>query len=320
MDCEQYLQECPLLDNLIIRNNIVPSQGLVHLVNDNNGALYRLGKNYDGIYVSRDAYPEDVRNSLKLSNEKEYAFVSSKTTGVITLSIAKIPEDLNLSPIKGNNVNSYAVRAAFLSWGYLVRKSVSHYLDIDSAELTVGFYINPHTKKAEIFFVEQLENGAGYSNYLSGRRYKDVPKEAIIMPLIEDGEIFKKLTAQNHKDGCTSSCYDCIRDYSNQEVHRLLDWRLGLDLARLAHDPKAQIDFSTEYWIDYINVTIKNVLLKHGYSVESHEGALIGTDSYGEKYCLVHPLWSSQRIKKLTATLTGIYKPLSVFDVSKMND
>lgn len=319
LDCEQYLQECPQVDNMTIRNNTAPSQGLVHLVNDNNGALYRLGKNYDGIYVSRDAYPEGIKNSIKLSNEKEYAFVSSKTTGVITLSIAKIPEELNLSPIKGNNVNSYAVRAAFLSWGYLVRKSVSHYLDIDSAELTVGFYINPHTKKAEIFFVEQLENGAGYSNYLSGRRYKEVPKEAIIMPLIEGGEIFKKLTAQNHKDGCTSSCYDCIRDYSNQEVHRLLDWRLGLDLARLAHDPKAKIDFSTEYWIDYINVTINNVLLKHGYSVVNHEGTIIGTDSYGDKYCLVHPLWASHRVKKLTATLPGIYKPLSVFDVSKMN-
>lgn len=319
LDCEQYLQECPQVDNMIIRNNIVPSQGLVHFVNDNNGELYKLGKNYDGIYVSRDAYPKEERNSIKLSDEKEYAFVSSKTTGVLALSIAEIPEYLNLSPLNGENVNSHAVRAAFLSWGYLVRKSISHYLDIDSSELNVGFYITPQTKKAEIFFVEQLENGAGYCNYLSGRRYKNVPQEAIIMPLIEEGEVFKKLTAHNHKDGCTSSCYDCIRDYSNQGVHHLLDWRLGLDLARLAHDPKAKIDFSTLYWIDYINVTIKNVLLKHGYSVESCAGTLISTDPYGEKYCLVHPLWSSKRINKLTGAFPSIFKPLSAFDVSKMN-
>lgn len=319
LDCEQSLQECPQVDNMAIRNNIVPSQGLVHLVNDNNGDLYKLGKRNDGIYVSRDAYPEEIRNALNLSSETKYAFVSSKTTGVLTLSIAEIPESLNLSPLKGENVNSHAVRAAFLSWGYLVRKSVSHYLDIDSSELTIGFYITPQTKKAEIFFVEQLENGAGYCNYLSGRRYKDIPKKAIIQPLIEKGEIFKKLTAKDHENGCTSSCYDCIRDYSNQGVHHLLDWRLGLDLARLAHDSKAKIDFSTQYWIDYINITIKNVLLKHGFSVESCEGTLIGIDPYGENFCLVHPFWSSKRVSKLTGSLPGIYKPLSVFDISKMN-
>lgn len=319
LDCEDSLQECQPVDNMTIRNNIVPSQGLVHLVNDNNGELYKLGKNKDGIYVSRDAYPEEIRNTLHLSFETQYAFVSSKTTGVLTLSIAEVPEDLNLSPLNEENANSFAVRAAFLSWGYLVRKTISHYLDIDSSELTVGFYIIPQTKKAEIFFVEQLENGAGYSNYLSGRRYKEVPKKAIILPLIEGGEIYEELTSQDHENGCTSSCYDCIRDYSNQSVHHLLDWRLGLDLARLAHDSKAKIDFTTKYWGGFINITIKNVLLKHGYTVESCKGTLIGTDSYGENYCLVHPLWSSKRIGKFTGSLPGIYKALSVFDISKKN-
>ena len=319
LDCEDSLQECQPVDNMTIRNNIVPSQGLVHLVNDNNGELYKLGKNKDGIYVSRDAYPEEIRNTLHLSFETQYAFVSSKTTGVLTLSIAEVPEDLNLSPLNEENANSFAVRAAFLSWGYLVRKTISHYLDIDSSELTVGFYIIPQTKKAEIFFVEQLENGAGYSNYLSGRRYKEVPKKAIILPLIEGGEIYEELTSQDHENGCTSACYDCIRDYSNQSVHHLLDWRLGLDLARLAHDSKAKIDFTTKYWGGFINITIKNVLLKHGYTVESCKGTLIGTDPYGENYCLVHPLWSSKRIGKFTGSLPGIYKALSVFDISKKN-
>ena len=58
LDCEQDLQECPQIYNLIIRNNIIPTQGRVHLVNDNNGELYKLGKNGDGIYVSRDTYPK----------------------------------------------------------------------------------------------------------------------------------------------------------------------------------------------------------------------------------------------------------------------
>jgi hypothetical protein len=168
-----------------------------------------------------------------------------------------------------------------------VRKSVSYFLDIDSSELTVGFYITPQTKKAEIFFVEQLENGAGYCNYLSGRKYKDVPLKAIIMPLIENGKIYNFLSSNNHQEDCTSSCYDCIRDYSNQNVHHLLDWRLGLDLARLSNDSKAIIDFSVSYWSKYITTTIKNVLLKHKYTVEEFKDTLIGVDPYGENYCLL---------------------------------
>ena len=320
LDCEQSLQECPQVNNMTIRNNIVPSQGLVHLVNDNNGDFYKLGKNNDGIYVSRDAYPEDIRNTLNLSYESKYAFVSSKTTGVLTLSIAKVSDDLCLSPLNSENSNSHAVRAAFLSWGYLVRKSVSYFLDIDSSELTVGFYITPQTKKAEIFFVEQLENGAGYCNYLSGRRYKDVPLKAIIMPLVENGEIYNSLTSNNHQEGCTSSCYDCIRDYSNQNVHHLLDWRLGLDLARLSYDSKAKIDFNVPYWCNFINSTIKNVLLKHKYTVDEFKDTLIGVDPYGEKFCLVHPLWSVKRINKLIGSLPGQYNAISVFDISKLNN
>ena len=320
LDCEQSLQECPQVKNMSIRNNIVPSQGLVHLVNDNNGDYYKLGKNNDGIYVSRDAYPEEIKNTLNLFNETKYAFVSSKTTGVLTLSIAKVSDDICLSPLNSENANSHAVRAAFLSWGYLVRKSVSYYLDIDSSELTVGFYITPQTKKAEIFFVEQLENGAGYCNYLSGRRYKDVPLKAIITPLIEDGEIYNLLTSNNHQEGCTSSCYDCIRDYSNQSVHHLLDWRLGLDLARLSYDSNAKIDFTVPYWHRFITITIKNILLKHKYTVKETNNTLIGVDPYGENFCLVHPLWSPKRINKLVGSLPGHYKAISVFDISKLNN
>lgn len=311
LDCEQDLQECPQIDNLIIRNNIIPTQGRVHLVNDNNGELYRLGKNSDGIYVSRDTYPK-----LNLQSESAYAFVSTKTTGVLTLSIADIPNSLCLSPLNSENPNAFAVKSAFLSWGYLARKAISTYLDIDSSELTVGFYITPQTKKAEVFFVEKLENGAGYCNYLSGRRYREVPQDAIILPLIEKGTIYEMLTSPNHEKGCTSSCYDCIRDYSNQGVHSLLNWRLGLDLARLAHDPSAIIDFTVGYWKIYINTVIKNMLLKHGYIVEHFNNTLVGIDPYGEKFCLIHPLWSQQYIHKLIGTKKGICHQLSVFDIS----
>ena len=318
LDCEQYLNECPTVSNMTIRNNISPSQGRVHLINDNNGELYRLGKDEKGRYVSRNALDENKKLSIRLQGESDYAFVASKTTGVLTLSVDRIPESICLSPMFEQNANSYAVRAAFLSWGYLVRKAISSFMDIDSSELNVGFYIVPQTKKAEIFLVESLENGAGYCNFLSGRRYPDVPKEAIIEPLSVGGEIYNQLTSSEHQAGCTSSCYDCIRDYSNQNVHNILDWRLGLDIARLASDQNAVIDFSISYWYDYIFSTIKKMLGNNNYTVKEKLGTLIGKDPYGEDYILVHPLWSKKYVESLIYEVGNVYKPLSVFGITKI--
>lgn len=318
LDCEQHLKECQTVANMTIRNNVSPSQGRVHLINDNKGELYCLGKDDKGRYISRDVLDEGKKQSIKLQNETKYAFVASKTTGVLTISIDKCPGTVNLSPLFEFNANSFAVRAAFLSWGYLVRKSISSYLDIDSSELNVGFYIVPKTKKAEIFFVENLENGAGYCNFLSGRRYPNVPLEAIIKPLSEGGDIYNRLTSVEHLCGCTSSCYDCIRDFSNQDVHGILDWRLGLDVARLASDYGAIIDFAIPYWYDYIFTTIKNVLESNQYTVEEKENTLVGNDPYGDKYVLVHPLWSKTYIDSVIHRIGRDHKPLSVFGITKL--
>ncbi len=318
LDCEQSLSECPQVANMTIRNNTVPSQGLVHLVNDNNGDLYNLGKNQRGIYVSRDAYPEEDGRVMQLDFESKYAFYSSKTTGVLTLSVAKVREDICLSPVFSENPNSFAVRAAFLSWGYLVRKAISSYLDIDSSELNVGFYIVPATKRAEVFLVESLENGAGYCNYLSGKKYREVPEQAIVTPLIEGGNVYEMLISKGHADGCTSSCYDCIRDFSNQSVHQLLDWRLGLDIAKLAKDSRAKVDFSVPYWNNFVFGTINNVLSKNGYTTKTAEGTIIGDDPYGEKFILIHPLWSEKYVNKLKGRLSGFYKPISIFGLSNL--
>jgi len=54
--------------------------------------------------------------------------------------------------------------------------------------------------------------------------------------------------ASIHADACRTSCPDCLRDFSNLAFHNILDWRLGLDLARLALDPAAPLDFTVSYW------------------------------------------------------------------------
>ncbi len=58
---------------------------------------------------------------------------------------------------------------------------------------------------------------------------------------------------------CISSCYDCIRDYSNKQYHIILDWRLGLDLSRMAADKAFFVNFDVEYWkgfMDYLMILV----------------------------------------------------------------
>lgn len=318
LDCEEYLSKCPQVKNLSLRNNEIPSQGLVHLINDNNGDLYKLGKNADGIYVSRNAYSEEESKRLSLKYESEYAFVSSKTTGVLTLSIKEVRDDICLDPIKEHNPNSHAVRSAFLSWGYLVRKSISSYLDIDVSELNVGYFISPSTHHAEVFLVERLENGAGYCNFLSGRRYKEIPYKAIVEPLTKGGIIYDFLCDDKHMNECTSSCYDCIRDFSNQSIHSILDWRLGLDLGRLADDPDSEIGFDVEYWKGYVSTTLLNILKLQGNTATFKDGLITGVNQSGRRFCIVHPLWSKNYMNKIIDNMGGAVLPISIFDISKL--
>ena len=49
-------------------------------------------------------------------------------------------------------------------------------------------------------------------------------------------------------DPCRTSCPDCLRDFSNLPYHPILDWRLGLDVARLTLDPSAPVGFTVSYW------------------------------------------------------------------------
>lgn len=315
LDCSDRLDSIkPRTKNIHVRTNIKPSTGRVHQVNDNDGNLFTLGRRTESSeWVCRNTISDDKeRNELKLLFEKSYAFVSSKTTGVMALSLESINENVCLKPIE--NDNAHAVKAAFLSWGYLVRRSIASFLDIDAQELSVGFNIDAITCNPEVFFVEKLDNGAGYCNYLTSGNIVD---DAIIVPLIENGQEYKKLTTQDHLK-CTSSCYDCIRDYSNQNIHNIIDWRLGLDIARLSNDVNAHIGFDVEYWREYIDVVIVNRLKRQGFIVNKKEDNIIIFSDDHDVFLLTHPLWSKKYIKNFEESLNMPTIPQSVYNISKL--
>ena len=95
-----------------------------------------------------------------------------------------------------------------------------------------------------------MENGAGYASLLG----QPSEAEALLKYIVGQSSptFYSFLVGQQHAgpgpSACTTSCPDCLRDFSNLPYHGILDWRLGLDLARLALDPAAQIDFTVAYW------------------------------------------------------------------------
>ena len=314
LDCEESLEECPKVKNLTIRNNIIPSKGLVHQINDNKGFLFTLGlRKKSNLWLSKDYTNEN------LVDQSQYAFISSKNTGVLTLSISKTGENICLSTDL-NNPNRASIIAAYYSWGYLVRKAIASNLDIEVSELNLGVQniIRDGRLWPEIYFVERLENGAGYCNYLSGRILDTVPFEFIIKPLSEGSELYQYYISDAHAKECTSSCYDCIRDYSNQMEHGLLNWRLGLDVARLANNGESTIDFNINYWRQYIETSFKGMIEKNHFKLISRNNNYLVEDDQSEIYLLTHPFWSNKLLSKLLIEMK-VSKSVSIINVSESN-
>ena len=311
LDSEEALMKAPGTCNLELKNNVIPSQGLIHQINDNNGDFYHLGKSYDNIW-----YDADVLSYKKLQNTDRYAFVVTKSTGILTMMIKSLPGNLCLDPVVTGNY--FEIHAAFLSWGYLIRKAAASFLDIETNELNVGFNITSKEgiHRPEIFLVENLENGAGYCNYLSGRENKEVPYKALIEPIIKGGEIYEELVKPEHAKECVGSCYDCLRDYSNQKYHHILSWRLALDLASLSNNKNQKIDFETDYWADYINGHLKEMFSANDVDLKLKKG-FIELNHNGNIYYVIHPFWSKEHAENQIGLPFDSIKRISIFDLSK---
>ena len=86
-------------------------------------------------------------------------------------------------------------------------------------------------------------------------------------------------------DSCDSSCYACLRDYSNSRLHPLLDWRLAVDLSRLLRgagwDPTTRDNFAESVATELADEV-------PGFACEAvgHRPALIGN---GRTLLVTHP-------------------------------
>jgi hypothetical protein len=168
----------------------------------------------------------------------------------------------------------------------MVRRAIAVRLDIDEREIKVGIRVmQDHSGQVvgQVFISDSLENGAGYSS-----RYGD--------PLEAEG-LLQFITTQipggqQHATECRTSCPDCLRDYSNLAFHNILDWRVALDVARLALDANAPINFDVPYWQGLDAIAAVPYFQAVGLQQTQFGGLIAGQDSsYVE--IITHPLWDS---------------------------
>jgi hypothetical protein len=229
-------------------------QGTVYVINDNDGRLFDFEKLAQGeTWVTRLALENVGVNNPQLdagAGRDQRALGSVKTTDVMVLGIVNWPSHIRKSPAGDEGLG---IRAALYSFGFLARRAAADRLDVHEREIRVGLRVLRDAAfdiVGQIFVSDSLENGAGYASLLG----QPLEAEALLQYIVGQsnptfyGFPVDPAHAGPGPDACMTSCPDCLRDFSNLPYHSILDWRLGLDLARLALDPAATIDFTVPYW------------------------------------------------------------------------
>lgn len=289
--------------NLRVGNNKYPETGVVNTLNTNGGEQFTImhSKEHPISWFSPDYTPKFF--NLDPETEETVVLISTKVTGVFEAAINNQEnENICVIPNFEDPLQSQEIQGAFLSWGTLIRKCAAVYLDIETNELSVNYFLRGKDDKETeirpaIYLIENLENGAGYTNHLGSMDDKEKYK-AFIRPLLKGGDVYEKLVSDSHKNKCDCSCYDCLRDYYNQQFHSILNWRLGLDLAHISDDEKYIPLYTREYWKDVIDTCLRGYKDENPAAQVKEENDIIYVETDEKKFSLVHPLWSKNYIEE----------------------
>ena len=287
----------PLSANQWANFEVWAGQETVYMINDNNGRLFDFEKLARGeTWVTRESLASIGINNPPIdtaSGTDQRALGSVKSTDVMVLGIVDWPTGVRTSPAGDNGLGT---RAALYSFGFLVRRAAADRLDVDEREIKVGLRVLRNATgdlMGQVFISDSLENGAGYASLLGD----PMQAEALLQYMVGQGDpsFHDFLSGQQHAgpgpNACLTSCPDCLRDFSNLPYHSILDWRLGLDLTRLALDPAAVIDFTVPYWqgVDAMAAT-PYFAARPGWQHVTFGGLHAGRRN-SRAEIITHPLW-----------------------------
>jgi DEAD/DEAH box helicase domain-containing protein len=265
------------------------------------------------------AYAVDPKPSAGVSTtgpKYRIALLSKRRTDILLVDIDRWPDGVFADPITVEG------RAAWFSFAFFLRTAAAAELDIDTQEMDAGFRTLPDSAGRPIgqaFLSDKLENGAGYCRWLGDAvNFRKVLQQGAVDPAPGNSQpnTAKKwmdltlasgpLAPRPHGFDCDTSCNRCLRDFYNLPYHGLLDWRLAVDMVRVATSKTAAIDLSSKVgdagnpWADLVDPDEGSVAATMKRLFYVQEGPINDLNCYVHHqykriYIEAHPLWTSER-------------------------
>lgn len=196
--------------------------------------------------------------AVLMPTKPNIALYSEMVTDVLLATLSRPSSELYLLGADGG-YRADSVKAAWESLAELTGRAITLLQDIEPNEISVGRkYFEGKDMSGRtiggwaIFISDNLDNGAGYaSSYSTPERF------ASILGCIEN-ELKATYLATAHSHSCFTSCYHCLRSYSNRFVHTHLDWRLGIDMAHLLMGESDDLSLNSPWWATYIDQQFAN--------------------------------------------------------------
>lgn len=293
--------------------NIDAGSARIYRINDNDGNDFEFRKlEHRHFWMVEDAFDTAIRD-LQIAEQRriqrpsfdaatpplQRALAAISNTDVMAAGINVVPVGLCLNPSRPE------AKAAWYSFGFLVRRAAAVSLDVNESELDLGIQPIPDLStpfappSARIFISDSLENGAGYSTFLGDPgRFEELlcfilgqssPSWTRHTP---PDSFHRPLVTPPHSHDCANSCHRCLREFGNMAYHPILDWRLGLDMVQLALDPNALIDLNTSYWSDLVSRIAAPYFRDLNLVERTFDTLPGGVDTFNnEAIILIHPLW-----------------------------
>lgn len=285
-------------------------------INDNGGkggfdfkpALVR-NKPQPGAYAAIEEDEEEKHFSpVKTSGaSRTVALLSRRITDTLLVRLNSFPNGIKADPrtIEG--------RGAWYSFAFFLRAAAAAELDVDVLELDAGFRTESENGEpvGQAFLCDKLENGAGYCRWLGQSKvFEKLLRQSDSTRTGSTAALWTGNTegaSNNHQDSCDTSCNRCLRDYYNLPYHGLLDWRLALDMTRLALSDTADLSLMANasgqlsYWsplIDGDTAPVPAMLTRLGYKETRYFGSLRAYINHNTQRRQIvverHPLWTDE--------------------------
>lgn len=175
-----------------------------------------------------------------------------------------------------------ARRAAWTSLAFALRAAAADLLEVEARELDAGVRLLATGDRTnlypEVFLTDVIENGAGYVTEIARpQRFGQLLNT--VEALVADWE------GTHH--GCDTACYKCLKDWSNNPYHPLLDWRLAADTFEILRYGAPRRD----RWQSTRRAAIRATEVAFGWTrVDSDDAEPVLDTGRGRTIRVIHPL------------------------------